>query len=376
MSKKSKREYLLEIRERYRQAPKATKTKILNEFCSVCHYERKHAIKLLHQDRRTLKKKPGPSTTYDNRVITVLKKIWFTAEQPCSKRLKVILALWLPYYETSIAPVAPKTKAKLLKISPATIDRILKPIRSKYTRKGLCGTKPGSLLKTQIPIRHQWDTSQPGFLEADTVAHCGDTLAGDFVWSITFTDICSGWTENRAVWNKGAHGVLEQVKDVQAKLPFPILGFHIDNGSEFLNHHLAHYFLHHPYPIKFTRSRPNRRNDNPHVEQKNWTHVRQLLEYHRIDDPDQIPRLNALYHLWSLYQNYFCPNAKLVSKVRIKSRIIKKYDTPITPCQRLLDSPTVKEQSKTQLTTTCSQLNPFTLKYQILQKLQTILAYL
>jgi hypothetical protein len=376
MSKKSKREYLLAIRERYRQAAKPVKTEILNEFCSVCHYERKHAIKLLHQDRRTFKKKPGPTVKYDESVITVLKKIWFTAEQPCSKRLKEVLSLWLPHYIKTIARVAPKTKAKLLIISSATIDRILKPIRSKYAQKGLSGTKPGSLLKTQIPIRHQWDTSQPGFLEADTVAHCGDTLAGDFAWSITFTDICSSWTENRAVWNKGARGVLEQVKDVEATLPFPIRGFHTDNGSEFLNHHLTNYFLHREYPVDLTRSRPNRRNDNPHVEQKNWTHVRHLLRYYRIDDPDQIPRLNALYHLWCLFHNFFMPTVKLVSKTRIKSKIIKKYDTPKTPCQRLLESSTVKEQSKIQLIATRSQLNPFTLKHQIQQKLQTVLAYL
>ena len=287
------------------------------------------------------------------------------------------LPLWLPYYEVSVGPVTLETKTKLLTISPATIDRILKPIRSQYAQKGLSGTRPGALLKTQVPIHDQhWDTAQPGFLSADSVAHCGDTLTGDFAWSLTFTDTCSSWTENRAIWNKNAPAVLEQVKEVEATLPFPLIGFHVDNGSEFLNYLLADYFANRPHPVRFTRSKPNRQNDNPYAEQKNWTHVRSLLEYYRIDDPTQIPRLNALYHLWGLLHNFFLPTAKLVSKVRIKSRIIKKYDTPKTPCQRLLESPAIKEQTKNQLKIILSQLNPFVLKQQIQQKLQVVLAYL
>jgi len=159
---------------------------------------------------------------------------------------------------------------KLCNISPSTIDRLLKPVRTQFTNKGHCGTKPGTLLKNQIPIQTStWDCSQPGFFEADTVAHCGNSLAGNFVWSLTFTDILTAWTENRAVWNKGAQGVLDQIKHIEQNLVFPILGFDCDNGSEFLNYHLFRYFTDRPVlPVRFTRSRPYKKNDNAHVEQK------------------------------------------------------------------------------------------------------------
>lgn len=156
-----------------------------------------------------------------------------------SKRLKAALALWLPYYEANYGSLELQLRKKLLALSRGTIDRLLKPIRIKYRGKGLSGTKPGSLLKNQIPIRaDNWDIKTPGFMEADTVAHCGTSMAGDFIWSVTFTDILTGWTENRAIWNKGSQGVIAQVGDIEDKLPFELLGFDCDNGSEFLNHRL------------------------------------------------------------------------------------------------------------------------------------------
>jgi hypothetical protein len=208
----------------------------------------------------------------------------------CSKRLKAALPLWLPFYEEKYGTLPATIRCQLVQISPATMDRLLKKVRARYPGKGLCGTRPGRLLKHQIPIRtDNRDLAQPGFLEADTVAHCGSAMAGDFIWSLTLTDIYSQWTENRAVWNKGAKDVLEQIKDVEGRLPFAILGFDVDNGSEFLTFHLWRYLLDRPGPVPLTRSRPYRKNDQAHVEQKNWTHVRQLLGYERLEAPDYCP---------------------------------------------------------------------------------------
>jgi hypothetical protein len=273
MGKQERRAYLEAIRVRYRRARKAGKSAILNEFCAVCGYHRKYALRLLgaqHQRGKKAARKPGPISRYDTpELVETLRTIWMASDQLCGKRLQAALPLWLPHYETSFHPLSVDTLAMLNSISAATIDRLLKPIRAKVGRKGLSGTKPGTLLKKHIPIQAGvWDVTQPGFIEADTVAHCGDSLAGDFVWSLTMTDICTGWTECRATWNKGADGVMMQVKAVQKALPFPVKGFDCDNGSEFLTWHLLRYFQSHKQPIKFTRSRPYHSNDNAHVEQR------------------------------------------------------------------------------------------------------------
>jgi len=216
---------------------------------------------------------------------------------------------------------------------------------------------------------------RPGFLEADTVAHCGNSLAGDFIWSLTFTDIFSQWTQNRAVWNKGAQGVLEQVKDLEAGLPFELLGFDVDNGSEFLTFHLWRYLLDRPRPVPMSRSRPYRKNDQAHVEQKNWTHVRQLLGYQRLERPELVPLINDLYRTWGLLHNFFCPNFKLLRKTRKGARTIRSYGTPKTPYQRIIESPHVSQTQKHKLQAQFQQLNPLRLKEQIEQKLEQVLDY-
>jgi len=332
MTVQSKRDYLQAIRTRYRTAPKDTKTTILDEFCTICGYNRKYAIRRLNKKPKKQQRKPGPHPTYrDTALLEPLKRIWFATDQMCSKKLQAAIPLWLPFYEQEYGALDAGIKTKLLAISPSTIDRTLKPVRVTGKIKGLCGTKPGTLLKNQIPIKtHNWDVSKPGFFEADTVAHCGNSLYGNFVWSLTFTDIFSGWTENRAVWNKGSYGVFTQIKDIEAALAFPILGFDCDNGSEFLNYHLLRYFTDRPQsPIQFTRSRPYKKNDNAHVEQKNWTHVRQLLGYDRFDKPELVALINDLYkNAFSLYANYFCPTLKLKEKLRVNSKYVKKYYPP------------------------------------------------
>lgn len=382
MTIKSRKEYLQAVQLRYRNANKQEKTPILNEFCINCGYHRKYAIRLLKGKKKKKKSqtKSGPKPVYqDKELLVSLKRIWFATDQMCSKKLQAAIPLFLPFYEQEYGFVGNHIKSKLHTMSPSTIDRLLKPVRTCYTNKGRCGTRPGTLLKNQIPIRTgSWAISQPGFLEADSVAHCGNSLAGNFVWSLTFTDIASTWTENRAVWNKGAHGVVTQTKDVEENLPFSILGFDCDNGSEFLNHHLHRYFTNRPAnPVKFTRSRPYKKNDNAHVEQKNWSHVRQLLGYDRFDKPQLVDLLNDLYkNECSPYNNYFCPSMKLLSKKRINSKYVKKYDTPKTPYQRLIASVHISLEAKQKLTDTFQLLNPFTLKKKIESKLKIISAAL
>ncbi|MFZ5503067.1 MAG: integrase [Pseudomonadota bacterium] len=378
MGKQEKRAYLDAIRARYRRAKKAGKTTILNEFCEVCGYHRKYALRLLGAPFRRAKTpscKPGPTSRYETpELIEALRTIWLASDQLCSKRLKAALPLWLPHYALSFRPLSPETQGLLNTISAATIDRLLKPIRAKVGRRGLSGTKPGTLLKKQIPIQTGvWDITQPGFIEADTVAHCGDSLAGDFVRSLTMTDLCTGWTECRATWNKGADGVMTQIKAIQKALPFPVRGFDCDNGSEFLNHHLLRYFQNHKQPVQFTRSRPYHSNDNAHVEQKNWSHVRQLFGYDRFADPKLVKLMNDLYaNEFSLFTNFFCPTLKLVSKARDGSKWIRKYSKPITPAQRLIDHLDVSPDNKIRLAEQTKSINPFDLQKRLQGKLKAI----
>ncbi len=262
----------------------------------------------------------------------------------------------------------------LCKISAPTIDRLLKESRVKYKGRGRSTTKPGTLLRKQIPIKtNQWDEAKPGFLEADTVAHCGESLLGEFIYTVNFVDIATGWSEQRAVWGKGGTGVLKQIQDVENSLPFPLLGFDCDNGSEFLNWHLMRHFNQRDNPVQFTRSRPYHKNDNAHVEQKNWTQVRQWLGYHRIDKPVLVGLINNLYtQEWCLYHNFFQPSVKLVEKKLVDGKQIKRYDTPKTPYQRVLDSSYVEVSVKWTLKEQFENLNPFKLRKAMESKLKNI----
>lgn len=378
MTKQEKRAYFEAIQVRYQRASKSRKTTILNEFCEVCGYHRKYALRLLNAPRYKRERivhKPGPVSRYNTpELLTALRQIWMASDQLCSKRLKEALPLWLPHYDSAFQTLPEGAHALLKSISVATIDRLLKPVRAEYKRKGLSGTKPGTLLKKHIPIQAGvWNVTQPGFMEADTVAHCGDSLAGDFVWSLTMTDICTGWTECRSTWNKGAYGVIEQIKAIQKALPFPLKGFDSDNGSEFLNWHLVNYFRDSKQPIQFTRSRPYHSNDNAHVEQKNWSCVRQLFGYDRFADPRLVKLMNGLYaNEFSLLTNFFYPTLKLKSKSRVGSRWVKKYSTPVTPAQRLADHPDVPQSTKDRLSAQAKTLNPFQLQKQIQRKLKAI----
>ena len=365
----SKREYLAKMRWRYAHTRgRRYKSRLIEELVAVCGYSRKHAIKLLNRrGAPRVLKRSGPKPTYQEEVQVVLQRIWFESDQLCSKRLKAALPEWLPHYQKEYALLSEPLKQKFAAISAASIDRLLAPVRARARPKGRGGTKPGRWLKNQIPLAtEQWDEQRPGFMEADTVAHCGDRLEGDFLWSLCFTDLATGWTELRAVWNKGSHGVVEAVRQMEAKLPFPIRGFDCDNGSEFLNHHLWRYFARRTKPVQFTRSRPYHKNDNAHVEQKNWTHVRCLLGYDRLENVQLLEPINALYRdVWALYHNHFCPSMKLAEKRREGARQIKRYDQPKTPYQRLIESGVLDRQKRVALQQHHAALNPFALKRQI-----------
>jgi len=378
MSPQSKEEYFEVLHKRYKEASRREKTIIIDECCAVCGYHRKHAIRRLKKYKRFTKPKPkkrGKPVVYDKEaIIRPLKQIWLTANLPCSKRLKAIIPVWLPKYIEYFGQITEEVRNALLTISPATIDRILKPIRIHYQKRGRSTTKPGTLLRKQIPINtNQWDESRPGFLEADTVAHCGDSLMGMFAYTIDFVDIATGWTEQRAVWGKGEKGVLEQIKNVEKMLPFPLLGFDSDNGGEFLNYHLLRHFTDRKQPVNFTRSRAYHKDDNAHIEQKNWTHVRQWFGYQRLDNPKVVPLMNNLYrNEWRLFHNFFLPSVKLIEKERIGSTTIKKHDSPKTPYQRILESKYIDKELKLSLTKQLELLNPFELNNVLQMKLKKI----
>jgi hypothetical protein len=378
MSPRSKREYLAAIVQRYRAGSRKIKTGILNEFCSTCGYHRKHALRLLRTFRRFTQKTPakrGRRPVYDAApLLTALKRIWKAANLPCSKRLKAIIPEWLPGYIKTYGPISQETAAALLSISPSSIDRVLNPIRAQYTRYGRATTKPGTLLRKHIPVKtNQWDETRPGFLEADTVAHCGSSTEGMYVNTLDCVDIATGWTEQRAVWGKNHQDVIDQIKGIEQALPFPLLGFDADNGSEFLNHHLLRHLTERKRPIQFTRSRAYKKDDNAHIEQKNWTHVRQWLGYDRLDSPGVVPLMNELYTAeWRLFLNFFCPSVKLLEKKRVASKIVKRYDKPKTPYRRIVDSPDVSDETKRKLKEQYKTLNPFELRNAMEDKLKKI----
>jgi hypothetical protein len=363
MVSQSKREYLARIKDRYRHAGREGKSRILDEFCAVCGHHRKHAIRLLNADSRRRRRKPGRPRAYGPQELHVLENIWLSADCPCSARMVGMIRLWLPWYERRHGDLDADTRQKLERIPARTLDRLLLPTRRKHGHRGLSGTRHGSYLSDHIPIKisHR-DVQQPGFIQADTVAHCGDSMDGDFVWSLTFTDVFTGWTLNGAVWNKGQDGVYALLRQMEAGLPFRIRGFHTDNGGEFLNHHLHRYYRDRKEPVHMTRGRPGRKNDNPHAEQKNYTHVRLLLGYRRIEDPGLLEDINRLYEAANLLRNFFCATRRLIGKERRGSRYHKQYDSPATPCERLLASGQLYPVQQAALITPSLALDPYALR--------------
>lgn len=379
MSQKVREEMLPRLHQRYAGRGPEGRSKMLDELCEQFGYSRKHAIKLLNAKAGwggSPAVRKGRPPVYGSEVTEVLWRIWQMAEEPCGKRLAAVLRLWLPAYQQEYGSLPAAVKKNVLGISPAQIDRLLAPRKAKDERRRRCGTKPGGLLKNQIPIRttHS-EVTAPGWLEADTVAHCGGSLEGDFIWSVTYTDIYSGWTAMRAIWNKGEAGVVDATRDVEKKLLFALEGFDCDNGSEFLNWHLLRYLQENrTHKVNFTRSRPYKKNDNGHVEQKNWTHIRQLLGYGRLEDPRLVAEINHIHTtIWEPLNNYFLPSSKLIKKTREGAKVTRRHDQPMTPCDRLLASDALPVSTKRQLRKTRKSLNPFALKRQLEIALKRVL---
>lgn len=378
MSQESRKEVLERMRQRYAWRGRAGRSRLLDEVCEMCGLERKHAIKVLGGKRSIPGERGGrggPRRRYGAAELEVLKAIWLAAEQPCGKRLAAAVPEWLPYYELEERALEAELRAGLCAMSAATIDRLLAPCRVSLGSRGRCGTRPGTLLRKQIPVRTEhWDVQGPGWLEADTVAHCGESMAGDFCWSVTLTDVHTQWTETRAIWNRGQHAVCARIAEVEAALPFAILGFDCDNGGEFLNWHLVDYFCRRPKPVPFTRSRPYRKNDNARVEQKNWTHVRQLVGYGRLEEAAQAEALNALYAAqWGWFRNFFCPVMKHLRTEVKGSQKKRVYDRPATPFARLKRCGQMEPGQLARLEKLKATLNPFQLKREIERQLRQVL---
>ncbi|GLP79966.1 hypothetical protein TUM20984_13860 [Mycobacterium antarcticum] len=291
---------------------------------------------------------------------------WTVLGMPAGKRLAPMLGELLAVLRHFGELVLDEDIATLLvSMSAATIDRRLAPERRKHQLKGRATTKPGSLLKSQIPVRTwaDWDDGRPGFVEIDLVCHDGGSLTGPHAFTLTVTDIATGWTENRSVPSKSAKCVLAAVNDIAAKMPFPILGVDSDNGSEFINVHLLAWCE--QRQITFTRARPGNKNDGCHVEQKNWAVVRQVVGYHRYDTASELLLLNEIWQLQSKLTNYFYPQQKLVSKVRTGAKVSKKHDIATTPFHRAIDHPNTTVQRIVALTRTYSMVNPAAVQRQI-----------
>src|SRR3974390_1288520 len=376
MHKKPDRSQELERRRwRYQQRGKEGKGRLLDEFCEHYGYERKYAIRLLSQVEAGEAKgcPPGPEPKYEG-IMEIVERIWSAGEQMCGKRLVCALPLWLPHYERHFGQLLPGQKKVVQEASAATLDRLLGEKKAQGLRR-FNGTKPGSLLRHQVPIQGEvWQEGRVGFLEADSVAHCGGSLAGNFIWSLTYTDLASSWTEGRAVWNKGSNGVLERTREVEQSLPFAIRGFDFDNGSEWLNWTLIHYLQVRARPIGLTRSRPYHKDDNAHVEQKNWMWPRQLLGYGRLADPALVEPINTLYkQAWGPLHNFFLPSMKLLKKWRQGSRWVRRHDRPQTAYERLLASQQLSTKERRRLQEYFQSLDPFELAQQVERHLKPIL---
>lgn len=336
-------------------------------------YHRKYAVRRMGgpppESRPPRRRLRGPS--YGKAVDHALRLVWEAANYPWSVRLKALLPVWLPWLKKRLS-ISPRLESQLLRISARQIDRRLGPYKAQAKRRLYGKTKPGTLLKHQIPIKaERWEVSQAGFTEIDLVSHSGDRADGEFIHSLTLTDIQTGWTETCAVLGKSQAHVVEALELIRKRLPFELRGIDSDNGSEFVNHHLYAYCQ--QLEIAFTRGRPYKKDDNAHVEQKNWTHVRRLVGYLRYDSPRALTAMNGLYREeLRVLQNLFLPSVKLMRKTRVGSRLRRHYDAPRTALDRLLASPGPKTSRLAALRALRDRLDPFKLSTTIDRKLRAL----
>ena len=376
MSPQAKREYYVMIYDRYHKVKsRKEKSEIVSEFCLSYDCHRKHALRLLNSPppdkERPRRKKRKPF--YSSRVLSVIESIWQSSGFAWSVRLKAILQLWLPWIRERFA-LTPEEERQLLSISSAQIDRRLQAKKQWIRKKVYGSTRAGAILKHQIPIRtDSWNIRVPGYIESDLVSHCGGNASGLFAHTLNWTDIQSQWVESRAILGRGQFDVLEASESMHEELPFNLRGLDCDNDGSFINEHLFGYCK--VRKIQFTRSRPYKKNDNAHIEQKNNTHVRQILGYVRYDTEEAVAAINALYlNELRIFRNYFQPSVKLVKKIRIGSKIRKKYDLPQTPYQRALQSKKADSVKLEAFRKAAEQWNPFKLSEVLEKKLSQVYA--
>jgi len=305
--------------------------------------------------------------SYGSDVKIALEKVWGYMDHASGQRLTAgmddMLTALMRYKELDVTDAA---LALLHGLSPATADRLLRRIRERTGLKGKSTTKPGTLLKRNIPIRlgTEWEENKPGFVEIDLVAHCGDTASGDYLNTLDVTDIFTGWTETQTVINKAQRHVFAALRDIEGRLPFPLLGIDSDNGSEFINDELYRYCM--GRGICFTRSRPYMKNDSCHVEQKNWHVVRRNIGYDRYEGQRALCIMNKYYELLRLFTNFFLPQTKLIGKSRDGAHVHKYYEIPKTPYQRVLQTDSIPGETKAKLNSILASLNPAQLKRDML----------
>jgi len=367
MSQTSKRELVAAIRPRYTLGSRPEKQLVLDELVATTGYHRKYAIQVLNHPP---KRRPGPrrggQAKYIGPVRAALEQVWRAANCICGKRLVPGLPMLVDALERhGELKLDPQTRALLLTLSPATADRLLKRARVGTKPHGLTTTKPGTLLKQAIPVRTfaQWDDAQPGFMEVDLVAHCGETTQGEYLNSLDMIDVKTRWVELYGLLNRSQATVSAAIGACRGRLPYALLGLDSDNGAEFINHDLKRYCE--QEHITFTRCRPYKKNDQAYVEQKNWTAVRQNVGYDRYEGPAACAALNALYEPLRLYLNFFQPVMVLVEKIRDGAKVTKRYDVAQTPYQRVLAAPDVPEAAKERLRQLYPTLNPAALLRQI-----------
>lgn len=377
MSLRSRKEYLRVNYARYRKASRGERTRIVDEFCKVVGYHRKHALRLLNGTLRLVSPPRKPrGKTYGCEIAPYLKQIWTVLDCPCGQRMAPVMQDTIESLERHEEMLIPLSiKEKLLRMKSASIDRMLQREKA-IVRRAIHGTtKPGSLLKKQIPVvLSRWDEVIPGYTELDLVAHCGGNTAGDFLSTLNVTDLATGWTEAAAIKNKAQIHVMQGLIDIKERLPFPLLGLDPDNGSEFINWQLFRYCQEHD--IQFTRGRPGKKNDNAHIEEKNWTHIRKIVGYSRLESQNQVALLNKLYFgPWRLYMNFFQPVMKLQEKKRVGGHLKRKYDVA-TPYKRVLAyrGKEISNKTKQQLKAQYETLNPAALKREIEQLITQIQA--
>jgi hypothetical protein len=367
----ARREYLAGVRDRYPAANRAKRSQLVSEVVANTGYHRKAVIRLLRRpEKRTRKRRKGRPVRYGPRVVGALRAIWQAAGYPWSARLRALLPVWLPWARRRLR-LSAETEARLRTMSPRQMDRVLRADKAQLRKRLYGRTKPGTLLKHHIPLRtDRWDVTEPGWSEIDLVSHSGDCAEGEFAYTLDLTDIDSTWVERRALLGKSQVRVQTALAAIQAGLPFRLRGIDSDNGPEFINAHLHRYCQ--TEQIQFTRGRPYKKDDNAHIEQKNWTHVRKILGYVRYDTPEAVAAINDVYTDLRLLQNLFLPCVKLITKERVGARVRRVYDAPQTPLDRLVARSKGNAATIATLYQQRTTLDPFALAARIEHQLDRI----